>query len=218
MEKGWLNVLANEFKKDYFLHLKKFIIQQKQKTEVYPPGNMIFNAFKLCPWDKVKVVVLGQDPYHGENQAHGLCFSVCDGIKIPPSLKNIYKELQNDLNITPPVSGNLEKWAKQGVLLLNATLTVSRGQPGSHFNQGWETFTDIVVSSINSQKQGVVFLLWGKHAQQKGAVIDENKHFILRAPHPSPFSAHSGFFGCKHFSKTNEYLVEQGIEPINWTL
>lgn len=218
LEKGWLNLLKNEFKKEYFINLKRFILQEKQKTAIYPPGGEIFNAFELCPWDRVRVVVLGQDPYHGENQAHGLCFSVNKGIRFPPSLKNIFKELESDLNILPPESGNLENWAKQGVLLLNATLTVSKGQPGSHFNQGWEIFTDAVVDILNNNKQGLVFLLWGRHAQKKGAVIDEKKHFVLKAPHPSPFSAHNGFFGCKHFSRTNEYLLKQGREPIDWEL
>ncbi|MBL4655524.1 MAG: uracil-DNA glycosylase, partial [Bacteroidia bacterium] len=177
-----------------------------------------FNAFNTTPFDKVKVVILGQDPYHGPGQAHGLCFSVQDGVKPPPSLLNIYKELHNDVGMDIPLTGNLPPWAKQGVLLLNATLTVRARKPGSHQNKGWEQFTDAIINAISDKKSGVIFLLWGKYAQDKGAVIDQVKHYVLRSPHPSPFSADRGFFGCRHFSQANQFLKNQGLEEIDWSL
>ena len=185
---------------------------------VYPPEDLIFNAFKLTPLEKVKVVIVGQDPYHGQGQAHGLCFSVNAGIKLPPSLKNIFKELHTDLGIPVPTSGNLESWAKQGVLLLNAVLTVRSGEPGSHQNRGWEQFTDRVIRLLSEKKHRVVFLLWGRYAQAKESLIDKQKHFILKAAHPSPFSAYQGFFGCRHFSQTNKILQKEDMEPVEWKL
>lgn len=218
IEDSWYNLLQDEFEKDYFIQLKSFLKTEKEKYTIYPPGNKIFSAFNHTPVNKVKVVIIGQDPYHGEGQANGLCFSVSDGIKHPPSLVNIFKELNNDLNIPMPKSGNLEKWANQGVLLLNAILTVRANQPGSHQKQGWEEFTDTVIKKLSEHKDGLIFLLWGKFAQEKAALIDNTKHFILKAAHPSPFSAYNGFFGCKHFSKTNEILVNRGLKPIDWNL
>lgn len=216
---SWKEVLKEEFKRDYFRHIVLFI-----KTElaagkiVYPRGPLIFNAFDKTPFDEVKVVILGQDPYHNPNQAHGLSFSVPDGQAIPPSLLNIFKELKNDLGIDPPKSGNLEKWAERGVLLLNTTLTVRKNEPMSHSQCGWTAFTDAVITQISNKKKGVVFLLWGNAAQQKQALIDETKHFVLKAAHPSPLSASRGFMGCRHFSKTNQLLTLQGIEPVDWKL
>ncbi len=213
---SWLQVLKSEFEKDYFKQLKQFLLTEKQNHTVYPPGKFIFNAFNLTPFDAVKVVILGQDPYHGKGQAHGLSFSVPPGIKQPPSLKNIFKELHNDLNIPIPESGDLTCWAKQGVLLLNATLTVQEKRPASHQGKGWETFTDTVIKTISDKKQHVVFILWGAYAQQKIPLIDPSKHFIIRSPHPSPFSANRGFFGSKPFSKTNQKLSEWNTKPIDW--
>jgi uracil-DNA glycosylase len=219
LEAGWLDQLAGEFNSSYFKELKSFLISEKKSGKViFPPGPLIFNALNSTPFDQVKVVILGQDPYHGFGQANGLCFSVSDGISLPPSLKNIFKEIQEDLNIEYPRSGNLQKWADQGVLLLNATLTVESGLAGSHQNKGWELFTDSIIRKISEQKTGVVFLLWGKYAQAKEALIDTQKHFVLKAPHPSPFSAHTGFLGCRHFSKTNALLIQSGQKPIDWSL
>ena len=218
IEQGWKEILWEEFQSPYFSELKEFLIEDKKKFTIYPPGNLIFNAFQHTPFANVKVVVLGQDPYHGTGQAHGLCFSVPQGIRQPPSLVNILKELQTDLNIPLPSHGNLEGWADQGVLLVNATLTVRAGQAGSHQNRGWETFTSRVIEKISTMKSGVVFLLWGRYAQAKENLIDGEKHLILKAAHPSPFSAYSGFFGCRHFSKTNEYLEKQGVKGIDWNL
>lgn len=216
IEPSWKTALKGEFETPYFKELTDTVRSAYQHGPVYPPPKLIFNAFQLCPFDQVKVVILGQDPYHGKGQAHGLCFSVPDGIKAPPSLQNIYKEIQADLGKEIPTSGNLEHWAKQGVLLLNATLTVLPSQAGSHQGLGWEQFTDAVIKKISDEKEHVVFLLWGRYAQDKGAHIDESKHLVLKAAHPSPFSAYNGFFGCKHFSKTNEYLKEHGLDPIDW--
>ena len=216
IEESWLKVLAAEFEQPYFADLKAFLIEEKQKYVVYPPGSLIFNAFARTPFDKVKVVILGQDPYHGKGQAHGLCFSVPAGVPPPPSLVNMYKEIHKDLGITPSTSGNLECWAEQGVFLLNATLTVRASTAGSHQNKGWEKFTDKVIQNLSAGRENLVFLLWGNYARAKRTLIDNQKHLILEAPHPSPFSAYSGFFGCKHFSKTNEYLCQHGVEPIDW--
>lgn len=219
IEAGWEQHLNAEFQKDYFPRIKDFILAEKAKENtIYPPGKLIFNAFEQTPFDKVKVVILGQDPYHGTGQAHGLSFSVPLGIVPPPSLKNIYKELESDVNFKIPEHGNLEAWAKRGVFLLNAFLTVNAGMPGSHQNSGWETFTNAVIKTISDEKEHVVFMLWGRFAQQKEVLIDGNKHLILKAAHPSPFSAHSGFLGCKHFSKANDYLQKNGESTINWSL
>lgn len=216
IEDSWKAVLADEFNQPYFLELKEFLTEERKQYTIYPPGNLIFNAFNKTPFPKVKVVILGQDPYHGPGQAHGLCFSVPLGIPQPPSLVNIFKEIQLDLGIPIPKHGNLEKWAEQGVLLLNATLTVRANQAGSHQKQGWEQFTDHVIRTLSINKTGLVFLLWGRYAQAKESLIDTSKHFILKAPHPSPLSAHSGFLGCKHFSKTNELLRDQLLTEIDW--
>ncbi len=215
---SWKAILHEEFNKDYFKRLKQFLLKEKQNLTIFPEGKNIFNAFNLTPFNKVKVVILGQDPYHGIGQAHGLSFSVPDGIKKPPSLKNIFKELTDDLQIPITETGNLTHWAKQGVLLLNATLTVRVKQAGSHQKQGWEEFTDSVIQKISDEKKDVIFLLWGRFAQDKEKLIDKNKHHVLRAPHPSPFSAYSGFFGCKHFSKTNVILRKRGLTEIDWRL
>ena len=217
IEDSWKKILDDEFELPYFKTLSQRVKDAYlTSVSIFPPVNLIFNAFELCPFDSVKVVILGQDPYHGIGQAHGLCFSVQEGVKVPPSLKNIYKELKNDLDIPISDSGNLEHWAKQGVFLLNATLTVEGGKPGSHQGLGWEQFTDAVIQKISDQKEQVVFLLWGKYAQMKGEKIDTQKHLVLTAPHPSPFSAYTGFFGCRHFSMTNEYLKNHGEKPIEW--
>ena len=213
---GWKECLQDEFEKDYFSNLVQFVKKEYTSNTVYPPGKHIFNAFDQCPFKDVKVVILGQDPYHEPGQAHGLCFSVNDGVQIPPSLINIYKEIQSDLGLTPPSSGNLQRWATQGVLLLNATLTVRAHQAGSHQNKGWELFTDAVIHQLATNKEHLVFLLWGSYAQRKGEFIDKSKHLVLSSAHPSPLSAYRGFFGCKHFSKTNEYLVKNGMDPILW--
>lgn len=216
IESSWGERLNSEFEKPYFNELTSFVKSEYSNNEVYPPGSLIFSAFDHCPFQDVKVVIVGQDPYHGNGQANGLCFSVNDGIRHPPSLQNIFKEIQNDIGTAIPESGNLDKWAKQGILMLNATLTVRASSPGSHQNKGWEEFTDAVLKSISEQKTNVVFILWGAYAQKKGAFIDAQKHLILKSPHPSPFSAHSGFFGCKHFSKTNQYLKSIGLKEIEW--
>ena len=218
IDESWKMVLSEEFKKDYFKSLKEFLTKERKKYIIYPPAPKIFACFNYTPFDKVKVVIIGQDPYHGPGQANGLCFSVSPGIQQPPSLQNIFKELHNDLGIPIPRSGNLEPWAKQGILLLNATLTVRANQAGSHQKQGWENFTDAVIQVLSEKKKDLVFLLWGKFAQSKEILIDSSKHHILKAPHPSPFSVHSGFFGCKHFSKTNELLKQEGAKEINWKI
>ena len=218
IEKEWLEVLRSEFDKPYFTELKAFLTEEKKQYRVYPPGSRIFAAFDYTPFSKVKVVILGQDPYHGDGQAHGLCFSVPDGIALPPSLVNIYKELSTDLGIAVPKSGNLENWAKQGVLLLNATLTVRANQAGSHQRHGWENFTDEVIRQLSTRHTGLVFILWGSYAQAKESLIDTSRHFILKAVHPSPLSVYRGFFGCRHFSKTNEILMRAGKAPVDWKL
>jgi len=219
IEKSWKEMLKKEFSKPYFLqvvtHLKT---ERATGTLLYPPGSLIFNAFDKTPFDKLKAVIIGQDPYHGTGQAMGLSFSVPDGIAPPPSLINIYKELNKDIGMKVPSTGNLTKWAEQGVLLLNAVLTVRANEPASHSKIGWMEFTDAVIRKISEEKNGIVFLLWGKFAQDKQALIDETKHFVLKAAHPSPFSANNGFFGCKHFSRTNELLMKQGLDPIDWTI
>ncbi|HOZ30331.1 MAG TPA: uracil-DNA glycosylase [Bacteroidales bacterium] len=216
IEDSWFEELHDEFEKEYFLKLKEFLIEEKKRFSVYPPGSQIFSAFNLTPIDKLKVVILGQDPYHGPRQAHGLCFSVPQGVKIPPSLVNIYKELKADIGFSIPESGNLESWAKQGVFLLNATLTVRANTAGSHQKKGWEIFTDTVIKTISDKRENIVFVLWGNYAAAKEALIDKSKHLILKAAHPSPLSAYNGFYGCKHFSKINNYLSEKGIETIRW--
>jgi uracil-DNA glycosylase len=219
IEESWKKILKDEFTKDYFLQIVTFIKTEKSAGKIiYPPGSLMFNAFYKTPFHNVKIVLLGQDPYHNPGQAQGLSFSVPNGIQKPPSLINIYKELQSDLGIAPSVNGNLEKWSEQGVLLLNASLTVRKNEPGSHSKIGWIEFTDAVIKKISEEKAGVVFLLWGKFAQDKQALIDETKHHVLKAAHPSPFSADKGFFGCKHFSKANEYLMQEGLQPIDWKL
>ena len=215
-ESSWKNILHSEFEKSSIKELATTIDYKFAHANVYPPQTHIFNAFNLCPFDSLKVVILGQDPYHGEGQAHGLAFSVPDGIPIPPSLRNIYKEIVSDEAVIPPISGNLERWAKQGVLLLNNTLTVEAGKPGSHVGMGWEGLTDAVIQKISAEKTHVVFLLWGASAHNKRTLIDESKHLILTAPHPSPLSAYRGFLGCKHFSKTNAYLMKNNNTPIIW--
>lgn len=213
----WERVLGSEFEQDYMRDLRQFLGHEKAQGKViYPPGAEIFSALNHTPPDKVKVVILGQDPYHGPGQAHGLCFSVQPGVKVPPSLVNIYKELAADIGITIPNHGTLTAWADQGVLLLNATLTVEAAQAGSHQGKGWERFTDQVVEYISREHENVVFLLWGSYAQKKGQVVDTRKHLVLKAPHPSPLSAHRGFLGCRHFSQTNDYLVKAGKVPIDW--
>lgn len=216
IESSWKKVLSEEFDKPYFQDLTNFVKEEYASQTIFPPGNEIFNAFNYCPFNQVKVVIIGQDPYHGPDQAHGLCFSVKEGVKIPPSLRNIFKEINGDLSISIPQSGDLTRWAKQGVLLLNATLTVQAHNAGSHQKKGWETFTDAVIKSISDQKENVVFLLWGAYAQRKGEVINKSKHLILESVHPSPLSASRGFFGNHHFSRTNAYLLEKGKEAIRW--
>ncbi|GAB1262096.1 uracil-DNA glycosylase [Aurantivibrio plasticivorans] len=217
LDPTWLAVLEEEFKKPYMQVLKTFLLQEKQQGKIiYPPGDVIFNALDSTPFDQVKVVIIGQDPYHGPGQAHGLCFSVLPGVKFPPSLRNIYKELASDVGVTPPSHGCLQEWAEQGVLLLNATLTVEHSKAGSHQGKGWETFTDAIIHRLNEQREGLVFLLWGSYAQRKGEFLNRDKHLVLEAPHPSPFSANRGFFGCKHFSKANQYLLDQGKQPVYW--
>lgn len=219
IEESWKLRLSDQFKQPYFGKLIEFLKEEKKKGEsIFPPGTKIFSAFEHTPFDKVKVVILGQDPYHGPGQAHGLSFSVPPGVGLPPSLLNIFKELKNDLGIPIPKTGNLEKWADQGVLLLNATLTVRESQPGSHQNKGWELFTDSVIREISATRSGVVFILWGNYAKAKEVLIDTTKHFILKSPHPSPFSADRGFFGSKPFSRTNEILKREGQKEIDWRL
>lgn len=217
IEPSWKALLEAEFQQPYFASLVAFVKNEYHTQRVYPPGRLMFSAFDYCPFEACKVVILGQDPYHGPGQANGLCFSVNDGIPMPPSLLNIFREIQDDLGIVLPRSGNLERWAKQGILLLNATLTVRDGQAGSHQHKGWETFTDAVIRTINEQKEGVVFLLWGRYAQEKGRFIDTTKHHVLKASHPSPLSANrGGWFGCKHFSQTNLLLSRSDQTPILW--
>jgi len=213
---SWKRKLDEEFEKEYFAQLTHFVKNEYQTQVVYPPGKEIFRAFDCCSFDDVKVVIIGQDPYHGAGQANGLCFSVRDGVPQPPSLQNIFKEIRHDLGKPIPAWGDLERWARQGVLLLNATLTVRASSPGSHQNKGWETFTDAVIKIISDEKSNVVFLLWGAYAQKKGEVIDRSRHLVLMSAHPSPFSANRGFFGCKHFSKANEYLRSKGLKEIDW--
>lgn len=213
---SWKHILKDEFEKDYFTRLAGFVKDEYRTTTVYPPGGLIFNAFNLCPFDNVKAVIIGQDPYHGPNQAHGLCFSVRDGVDFPPSLVNIFKEIESDLGYKPLRTGNLERWASQGVLLLNATLTVRAHAAGSHQKKGWEEFTDSVISHLNREKQNLVFFLWGAYAQKKGESIDRSRHLVLESVHPSPLSASRGFFGNKHFSRCNSYLSEHGKDPVNW--
>lgn len=218
LDPTWKSRLERDFAQDYMASLRQFLLERKRSgVVIYPPGDLIFNAMNSTPFDAVKVVILGQDPYHGPGQAHGLCFSVRDGVAAPPSLINIYRELEEDLGSGRPASGNLKSWAQQGVLLLNAVLTVERGRAGSHQGKGWERFTDRIVSELNESRDGLVFMLWGSYAIKKGAVIDRGRHFVLTAPHPSPLSAHRGFFGCRHFSKANAWLEKHGSTPINWT-
>jgi uracil-DNA glycosylase len=216
IEPSWSEKLSSEFGLPYFSDLVSFVKEEYNRYQVFPPGKMIFNAFEHCPFNRVKVVILGQDPYHGPGQAHGLCFSVPDRVALPFSLQNIFKELNNDLQIPVAENGNLERWADQGVLLLNATLTVRAHQAGSHQNKGWETFTDAVIHLLAGERENLVFMLWGAYAQQKGKFIDTSRHLVLESVHPSPLSAHRGFFGNHHFSKANGYLASHGIEPVNW--
>jgi len=217
LEKSWLSLLEKEFTKPYMIGLKSFLQEEKRAGQlIYPPADSIFRAMNITPFDRVKVIILGQDPYHGAGQAHGLSFSVPNGVPIPPSLKNIYKELIEDVNIRQPMSGDLTSWAKQGVLLLNSTLTVRAGQAGSHQKKGWEQFTNTIISKLSTDRQGLVFLLWGAYARAKKELIDQSVHFILESAHPSPFSAHTGFLGSKQFSKTNELLLSVNKTPIDW--
>ncbi|MBU2913088.1 uracil-DNA glycosylase [Reichenbachiella agariperforans] len=216
IHESWKEQLQKEFQKTYFQELTKFVKSEYKNHKVYPRPAYILNAFEFSPFDTTKVIIIGQDPYHGDGQAHGLCFSVNRDVKIPPSLRNIYKEIHDDVGTTIPTHGNLEHWAKQGVLMLNATLTVRAHTPGSHQNKGWETFTDAVIQTLSDQKENLVFLLWGAYAQKKGSIIDTSKHLVLESAHPSPFAAHRGFFGNRHFSKTNQYLKEKGLPEIYW--
>jgi uracil-DNA glycosylase len=216
IEPGWKSRLLPEFEKEYFVRLAGFIKDEYRNFSIYPPGGLIFNAFDICPFEKVKAVIIGQDPYHGPGHAHGLCFSVKDGVEFPPSLINIFKEINSDLDLPRPMSGDLTRWARQGVLLLNATLTVRAHQAGSHQKKGWEEFTDHVINVLNSEKMNIVFFLWGAYAQKKGESIDRSRHLVLESVHPSPLSASKGFFGNRHFSRCNDYLVSNGIEPIDW--
>ena len=216
IENSWKEKLQQEFEKPYFKTLTNFIRTEYKTHKIFPPANLIFNAFDKCPFGNVKVVIIGQDPYHNIDQANGLSFSVNEGVKIPPSLLNIYKEIETDLGVTTPKSGNLERWSRQGVLLLNATLTVRAHTPGSHQEKGWEQFTDAVIDTLSTECSGLVFMLWGNYAQQKGKNIDANKHLLLRSPHPSPLSAYRGFFGNKHFSTANDYLIKHNKKPIDW--
>ena len=216
IEDSWKRRLQPEFDKPYFYNLTNFVKEEYSKHTIYPPGKFIFHAFNTCPFDKVKVVIIGQDPYHEPGQYYGLCFSVLDGVPFPPSLLNIFKEIENDLGKPMPKSGRLERWADQGVLLINAILTVRAHQAGSHRGKGWEEFTDAVIKILNDEKENIVFMLWGSYAQRKGAFIDRNRHCVLTAAHPSPLSADRGFFGCKHFSKANQYFKSKGISEIEW--
>lgn len=219
LEPSWKSRIGKEFDKDYMQNLRAFLVHEKQQhINVYPHSSETFAAFNTTPFEQVKVVIIGQDPYHGPGQAHGLSFSVPKGVTIPPSLRNIYKAIETDLGIKPPTHGCLAAWATSGVFLLNATLSVRQSQAGSHQNKGWEQFTDAVIHALNEEREHLVFMLWGSYAQKKGAFIDQNKHLVLHAPHPSPLSAHRGFFQCKHFSKANNYLEKNHIEPINWQL
>ena len=217
IDPSWKEHLSEEFAKPYFIDLTNFVRQEYQTATCYPHGRLIFNAFNLCPFDKVKVVIIGQDPYHGPGQAHGLSFSVCDGVPFPPSLQNIFKEIQQDMGTPIPITGNLTRWAEQGVLLLNATLTVREHQPGSHQRHGWEQFTDAAIKALNAHRDNLVFILWGGYARSKASLIDASRHLVLQSAHPSPMSANKGgWFGNHHFSRANAYLVEHGQEPINW--
>lgn len=216
IEESWKKVLKDEFEKDYFKKLSQFVKNEYLNSTVFPNPKNIFKAFEITPFDKVKVVIIGQDPYHGLGQANGLCFAVSDGQKLPPSLVNIFKEIESDLKIETIKNGDLSRWAKQGVFLLNSVLTVKANSPASHQGLGWETFTTAVIEKLSEQKENLVFILWGNYAKQKGQVIDRSKHLVLESPHPSPFSANSGFFGCKHFSKTDKYLKEKGLIGIDW--
>ncbi len=216
LETSWKQALTKAFEEPSFQDVTAFVKNAYLTKTVYPPPAQIFHAMDACPFDKVRVVILGQDPYHGHGQAHGLSFSVPDGVPPPPSLQNIFKEIRDDLGVPIPTSGNLDRWAHQGVLLLNATLTVEAGQAGSHQGKGWESFTDAIIKTLSDKREHLVFMLWGRYAQQKASLIDASRHLILQAPHPSPFSAHSGFFGCKHFSKANEYLKRNDLETIKW--
>ena len=216
IDESWRNVLQPEFDKPYFELLTSFVRSEYQTKQCFPPARLIFNAFDSCPFDRVRVVIIGQDPYHDFGQAHGLCFSVNDGVEIPPSLMNIYKEINRDLGTPIPVSGNLTRWAQQGVLLLNATLTVVAHHPGSHQNKGWEELTDAAIQALNTRRKNIVYMLWGSYAQRKGQYIDRRCNLVLTAPHPSPLSAYRGFIGCGHFSQANNYLIQHGLPPINW--
>lgn len=216
LEPSWKRVLQKEFEKSYFKKLSEFVRNEYVSQKVYPPPKDMFRAFDLCPFEEVKVVIIGQDPYHGERQANGLCFAVHEGMALPPSLKNIFKEITSDTGVLPEQNGDLSRWAKQGVLLLNATLTVRAHAPGSHQKKGWEEFTDAAIETVSREKEHVVFMLWGNYAKQKGMVIDRTKHLVLEAQHPSPFSAHNGFFGCKPFTKANAYLHQKGLQEVVW--
>jgi uracil-DNA glycosylase len=216
IEESWKKRLSDEFEKPYFIGLTDFVKKEYATKQIFPPGKLIFHAFEQSPFEETKVVILGQDPYHGPGQAHGLCFSVPEGVELPPSLQNIFKEISQDLGVPLPVSGNLNRWASQGVLLLNATLTVQANRAGSHQNHGWEMFTDRVIRLLAQEKEHLAFMLWGSFAQKKGEFIDRNKHLVLTSPHPSPLSSYRGFFGNRHFSKANEYLLRNGIKPIEW--
>ena len=216
LEKSWKERLSKEFEKEYFIKLTEFVKQEYSQYTVYPPAGQIFRAFSLCPFEYVKVVMIGQDPYHGPGQAHGLCFSVNSGVPFPPSLRNIFSEIKNNINLPPPKEGDLSRWAEQGVLLLNATLTVRAGQAGSHQRQGWETFTDAVIHCLASERENLVFMLWGAYAQKKCAFIESAKHLVLTSSPPSPLSAYNGFFKNKHFSKANDWLIGHGEKPIEW--
>ena len=216
IDETWKSKLKDEFDKEYFIRLSEFVKEEYKTKTIFPPGSLIFNAFNLCPFDRVKVVIIGQDPYHGPGQAHGLCFSVRDGVDYPPSLKNIFKEIESDLGYKPASGGDLTRWASQGVLLLNATLTVRAHMAGSHQKKGWEEFTDSAISVLNRERNKLVFFLWGAYAQKKGETIDRNRHLVLESVHPSPLSASRGFFGNKHFSRCNDYLKDHGIEPVDW--
>ena len=217
LESSWKQRLQDEFDLPYMAGLRQYLLDRKRNgATIYPPGKLIFNALDSTPFDQVKIVILGQDPYHGPGQAHGLCFSVPEGVAVPPSLLNIYKEIESDLGLPRPLSGNLQAWAEQGILLLNAVLTVERGHASAHQGKGWEKFTDRVVAELNAGRENLVFLLWGSYAMRKGAIIDRDRHLVLTAPHPSPLSAHRGFFGCRHFSKANAWLESKGMAPIRW--
>lgn len=216
IEETWKSKLKDEFDKEYFIRLSQFVKEEYRTNATFPPGSLIFNAFNLCPFERVKAVIIGQDPYHGPGQAHGLCFSVRAGVDYPPSLKNIFKEIESDLGYKAAPGGDLTRWANQGVLLLNATLTVRAQMAGSHQRKGWEEFTDSAISVLNSEKYNLVFFLWGNYAQKKGEAIDRSRHLVLESVHPSPLSASRGFFGNKHFSRCNDYLKEHGIEPVDW--